>query len=245
MRRRRSARLPSGSRSCRRRSCWRSQASGRISRHGFREIVETGSCAYHRELLSEFPASLLELVQLQGLGPKTVALLYKELDIHTLDALEVAAQNGRLRDLKGLGAKKEQLVPPGHQRTETTCRTVSRLGCPRDGDRACRSSRSRGSRRHVCSGRQPSARDRNLRRRRHPCHRRRPLRERTLCHLPERTACIGTRGHKNRASCYATGFRPISESSLPRAAVRRCNTSPGRSHTISPSGTGHCNGASN
>ena len=75
-----------------------------------REIVETGSCAYHRELLSEFPASLLELVQLQGLGPKTVALLYKELDIHTLDALEVAAQNGRLRDLKGLGAKKEQLV---------------------------------------------------------------------------------------------------------------------------------------
>lgn len=75
-----------------------------------REIVDTGACAYHQELLSEFPASLLELVQLQGLGPKTVALLYKELDIQTLDGLEAAAERGGLRGLKGLGPKKEQLV---------------------------------------------------------------------------------------------------------------------------------------
>ena len=75
-----------------------------------REIADTGSCAYHRELLAEFPASLLELGQLQGLGPKTVARLYRELGIDTIDALEAAAQGGQLRGLKGLGAKKEQLI---------------------------------------------------------------------------------------------------------------------------------------
>ena len=75
-----------------------------------REIVETGGCTYHQELLAEFPASLLELVQLQGLGPKTVALLHRDLHIQTIDQLEVAAREGRLRGLRGLGPKKEQLI---------------------------------------------------------------------------------------------------------------------------------------
>ena len=75
-----------------------------------REIVSTGTCGYHRELTAEFPASLLDLVQLQGLGPKTVALLYRKLGIETVDALEGAAREGQLRGLKGLGPKREQLV---------------------------------------------------------------------------------------------------------------------------------------
>ena len=75
-----------------------------------REVATTGSLTFHRELLTEFPASLLELLRLQGLGPKTVALLYRKLDIQTIDGLETAATQGRLRGLPGLGPKKEQLV---------------------------------------------------------------------------------------------------------------------------------------
>lgn len=75
-----------------------------------REIAATGTCPIHQELLAQFPATLLELMRLQGVGPKTVALLYSELAIASIDDLEAAARAGRLRALKGMGAKKEQLL---------------------------------------------------------------------------------------------------------------------------------------
>ena len=75
-----------------------------------RELAETGSLTYHQALLTEVPASLLELLHLQGLGPKTVALLHEALNIRTIDELEAAATAGRLQELKGLGPKKERLV---------------------------------------------------------------------------------------------------------------------------------------
>jgi DNA polymerase (family 10) len=74
------------------------------------EICQTGTCAIHQELLASFPATLLDLLRLQGVGPKTVALLYGELHIASLDELEAAARTGRLRELKGMGPRKEQLV---------------------------------------------------------------------------------------------------------------------------------------
>ena len=75
-----------------------------------REIATTGTCPIHQELLAQFPPTLLELMRLQGVGPKTVALLYSELRIASIDDLEAAARAGRLRSLKGMGARKEQLL---------------------------------------------------------------------------------------------------------------------------------------
>ncbi len=75
-----------------------------------REIVETGACAYHQELLGEFPPSVLDLLHLQGVGPKTVAALYRELHIRTLEDLERAAATGKVRAMRGMGAKKEALI---------------------------------------------------------------------------------------------------------------------------------------
>ena len=74
------------------------------------EIIETGRSTYHQELLQEFPPTILDLLHLQGVGPKTVALLYRGLAIRTLDDLERAARDGRIRALKGMGAKKEALI---------------------------------------------------------------------------------------------------------------------------------------
>lgn len=74
------------------------------------ELLDTGQCQYHQELLQEFPPTILDLLRLQGVGPKTVALLYRGLDIKTLDDLERAAREGRIRALKGMGAKKETLI---------------------------------------------------------------------------------------------------------------------------------------
>jgi DNA polymerase (family X) len=75
-----------------------------------REIAETGDARYHQELLQQFPPTMLDLLRLQGVGPKTVALLYTELGITTIEALEAACGDGRVRGLKGLGPKKEQLI---------------------------------------------------------------------------------------------------------------------------------------
>lgn len=74
------------------------------------EICQTGTCQIHVDLLAQFPPTLLELLRLQGLGPKTVAQLYSQLRIRSLDDLEAAAKAGRLRELKGMGVRKEQLL---------------------------------------------------------------------------------------------------------------------------------------
>jgi DNA polymerase (family 10) len=74
------------------------------------ELLETGTTKYHQELLQEFPPTVLDLLRLQGVGPKTVALLYHGLGVRTLDDLRQAAADGRIRALKGMGAKKEAQI---------------------------------------------------------------------------------------------------------------------------------------
>ena len=75
-----------------------------------RELAGTGTCAYHQELLQEFPPTILDLLRLQGVGPKTVAMLYSTLNIRSVEELAEAARAGRLRELKGMGARKEALI---------------------------------------------------------------------------------------------------------------------------------------
>ncbi|MBA2304962.1 MAG: hypothetical protein H0W08_20350, partial [Acidobacteria bacterium] len=74
------------------------------------ELVDTGSTVYHQELLQEFPPTVLDLLRLQGVGPKTVARLYHDLGIRTLEELKQSAKDGRIRALKGMGARKEALI---------------------------------------------------------------------------------------------------------------------------------------
>lgn len=75
-----------------------------------REIADGGDTPYRQELLADFPATILDLLRLQGVGPKTVKRLYDELGVTSLDTLEQAARAGRVRALKGMGAKKEALI---------------------------------------------------------------------------------------------------------------------------------------
>jgi DNA polymerase (family 10) len=75
-----------------------------------REIAETGDTAVHRDLLAEFAPTILDLLRLQGVGPKTVATFYRDLGVRTLDDLEKACTDGRIRAMKGMGPKKEALI---------------------------------------------------------------------------------------------------------------------------------------
>jgi DNA polymerase (family 10) len=75
-----------------------------------REIVETGDCKAHRDLLKVIPGSILEIMKLQGVGPKTSALLWKKLGVTTVADLERLAGEGKLRTLPGLGEKSETKI---------------------------------------------------------------------------------------------------------------------------------------
>ena len=75
-----------------------------------RELVDTGTLQFHQQLLQEFPSTILDLLRLQGVGPKTVALLYSSLQIRSVEELAAAAREGRLRAIKGMGAKKESQI---------------------------------------------------------------------------------------------------------------------------------------
>ncbi|MBI2775696.1 MAG: DNA polymerase/3'-5' exonuclease PolX [Chloroflexi bacterium] len=78
-----------------------------------RELAETGRSAYHERLLAEFPTTLLDLLRIPGLGPKTVRQIYTTYGIATLEELRAAAESGRLRGLRGLSARTEQLILEG------------------------------------------------------------------------------------------------------------------------------------
>jgi DNA polymerase (family 10) len=76
-------------------------------------LVETGSLPMLEELLAEIPESVLAILRVPGLGPKRAAALYGELKISTLDELREACQAGRVRELKGFGAKTEAAILQG------------------------------------------------------------------------------------------------------------------------------------
>jgi DNA polymerase (family 10) len=74
------------------------------------ELVETGRSAYHQEQLAKVPRSLLDLLQLQTVGPQKVRLFYKQANVRSVDDLEAAAKEGRLRSLPGMSEKSEENI---------------------------------------------------------------------------------------------------------------------------------------
>jgi DNA polymerase (family 10) len=75
-----------------------------------REILDTGDYTLRQKLLKKYPTSLLDLLQLQSLGPKKVAFLWSHFKVGTVEGVEKLAQEGKLRDLPGFGEKSEQNI---------------------------------------------------------------------------------------------------------------------------------------
>ena len=74
------------------------------------EIVERRSCERRDLLLQKFPPTALEFLKIQGLGPKSIALILEHYRISTMDELERLAQEEKLRVLPRMGAKLEEKV---------------------------------------------------------------------------------------------------------------------------------------
>ena len=75
-----------------------------------KEIGERGSFEKRDQLLERFPPTMLELLKIQGLGPKGIALLYEHYQVATIDDLERICREQKLRELPRMGAKLEEKV---------------------------------------------------------------------------------------------------------------------------------------
>jgi DNA polymerase (family X) len=91
----------------------RIQGVGEAIAKKIEELARTGHLAFYERLREEVPPSLVALLQIPGIGPRTVKQLHEELGIETLDDLRRAAESGSLRGLKGLSEKTEQGVLAG------------------------------------------------------------------------------------------------------------------------------------
>ena len=77
------------------------------------ELAETGRLEYHERLRAQVPAGVLEMLNVPGVGPRTVRLLHETLGIDSLEALRAAAESGGLRHVKGLSERTEQNILEG------------------------------------------------------------------------------------------------------------------------------------
>ena len=73
-------------------------------------LADDGAIPALVKLRSKFPTGLIEITRLPGLGPKRARRLYEELQIDSLDALRAAAQEQKIRKLKGFGPKAEESI---------------------------------------------------------------------------------------------------------------------------------------
>ena len=74
------------------------------------EMLETGRCKYYDNLISEMGTGILEVLEIRGLGVKTVGRFYQELGVRSLEDLQVLLESGRLNNMKGIGKKTLQMI---------------------------------------------------------------------------------------------------------------------------------------
>ena len=82
------------------------------------EIIETGTTQLLEERKKALPPGLMDLLQLPGVGPKTIYTLYQKLNITNIDELKQAIAQQEIRLLKGFGPKKEQKIMDAIQTME-------------------------------------------------------------------------------------------------------------------------------
>ena len=77
------------------------------------EMLETGELDFYERLRAEVPEGLVDIMHINGVGPKKAKLFWKQLDITTVAQLQAAAQADELAALSGMGAKSQQKILDG------------------------------------------------------------------------------------------------------------------------------------
>ena len=77
------------------------------------EMLETGELDFYNRLKAEIPEGLVDIMHINGVGPKKAKLFWEQLDITSVEALKQAAEEDKLSSLSGMGAKSQQKIIDG------------------------------------------------------------------------------------------------------------------------------------
>ncbi len=77
------------------------------------EMLETDQLEFYERLRAEVPEGLVDIMHINGVGPKKAKLFWQQLDITTVADLQAAADSGKLAGLPGMGAKSQQKILDG------------------------------------------------------------------------------------------------------------------------------------
>ena len=80
------------------------------------DLVKEGKSREYAELRKQFPDGVLQMLKIQGLGPKKVKILFEKLHLKDLDQLEKAAKDDRLSGFDGFGKKTQENILQGTSR---------------------------------------------------------------------------------------------------------------------------------
>jgi DNA polymerase (family 10) len=83
---------------------------GKRMAENIQEICREGKLKWHAELLEKYRPSMLQLLKIQGLGPKTIALIWSAYQVCDLEGVEKLAREGKLQELPRMGEKQEKKI---------------------------------------------------------------------------------------------------------------------------------------
>ncbi|UCF31385.1 MAG: DNA polymerase/3'-5' exonuclease PolX [bacterium] len=106
------------------------------------ELLESEEPPFLKELRSRFPAGVLEMLRIPGLGPKKIRVLMGELEITSVGELEYACRENRLLDLPGFGAKTQENILKGIRGLTAYAGRYLALNVQREADEVVRALRS-------------------------------------------------------------------------------------------------------
>lgn len=95
---------------------------GEALRDKLHELASTGELGFHKNLRAGYPDSFFELFELDGLGPKKIGALHKELGVDSIAALKAACETGSVAGLSGFGAKTQAKILEAIGRTEQSAK---------------------------------------------------------------------------------------------------------------------------
>ncbi len=86
---------------------------GKSMAANIQQLLEKGTFDALEELRSATPAGVVEMLSIKGIGPKKIRLIWKELEIESLDGLQKACEEGKVAQVKGFGEKTQQTILEG------------------------------------------------------------------------------------------------------------------------------------
>ncbi len=89
---------------------WATPGIGKAIQDKTIEMLETGRCKFYDDLTAEMGTGILEVLELRGVGVKTVSRFYQELGVRNLEDLRALLESGKMRGMKGIGKKTLQMI---------------------------------------------------------------------------------------------------------------------------------------